>query len=75
MIGIPDERWGEVGCAYIVPAPGQAPQAAELVTHCRSLIAHYKVPKDFRLVPELPRTGSGKVMKHVLRDAARAAVR
>ncbi|RWR50198.1 acyl-CoA synthetase [Sinirhodobacter ferrireducens] len=74
VIGIPDERWGEVGCAYIVPAPGQAPQAAELVTHCRSLIAHYKVPKDFRLVPELPRTGSGKVMKHVLRDTARAEV-
>lgn len=70
VIGIPDERWGEVGRAYIVPTPGHTPCADELSAHCQRLIARYKVPKEFRLVAALPRTGSGKVMKHVLRKEA-----
>ena len=67
VIGVPDERWGEVGRAFIVPAPGRSPSEGELTAHCLSLIARYKVPKSFLLVEALPRTGSGKVMKHVLR--------
>jgi len=68
VIGIPDARWGEVGCAFIVPAPGRAPTPEELTTHCQRLIARYKVPKQFRIIESLPRTGSGKVMKHVLKQ-------
>jgi fatty-acyl-CoA synthase len=67
VIGIPDERWGEVGCAFIVPAPGEAPGTEDLTTHCQDLIARYKVPRHFRIVGSLPRTGSGKVMKHELK--------
>lgn len=70
VIGIPDETWGEVGCAFIVPTPGETPSPEALTRHCQALIARYKVPKEFRLVDSLPRTGSGKVMKHVLREQA-----
>lgn len=72
VIGIPDERWGEVGRAYVVMAPDRQPDHDELAQHCQSLIARYKVPKEFRFVTSLPRTGSGKVMKHVLRREALA---
>ncbi|WP_323009901.1 AMP-binding protein [Paracoccus sp. (in: a-proteobacteria)] len=68
VIGIPDARWGEVGCAFIVAAPGTVPTHEALTGHCQSLIARYKVPKQFRLVEDLPRTGSGKVMKHALKQ-------
>jgi fatty-acyl-CoA synthase len=70
VVGIPDERWGEVGRAYVVAAPGQDRDSDQLAHHCQSLIARYKVPKEFRFVDELPRTGSGKVIKHVLRKEA-----
>lgn len=72
VIGIPDERWGEVGRAYVVMAPDRQPDHDELARHCQSRIARYKVPKEFRFVTSLPRTGSGKVMKHVLRREALA---
>lgn len=67
VIGIPDKRWGEVGCAFIVPTPDASPTPEQLTAHCQGLIARYKVPRQFRLVESLPRTGSGKVMKHVLK--------
>lgn len=70
VIGIPDERWGEVGRAYVVMGPDQRPDHEELARHCQSLIARYKVPTEFRFITSLPRTGSGKVMKHVLRREA-----
>ena len=72
VIGIPDERWGEVGRAYVIPVPGANPAPEELVQHCQGLIARYKIPKEVLIVAELPRTGSGKVMKHVLRQQYRA---
>ncbi len=68
VIGMPDDRWGEVGCAFLVAEPGQEILADELAAHCRDLIASFKVPRHYRLVDSLPRTGSGKVMKHLLRD-------
>ncbi|MEI9404840.1 AMP-binding protein [Mesorhizobium sp. Cs1330R2N1] len=68
VIGIADERWGEVGRAYIVVATGQSLDADELVEYCRTLIARYKIPKEFHFVDTLPRTTSGKVMKHILRS-------
>lgn len=68
VVGVADERWGEVGRAYIVVATGQSLDANELIDHCRALIARYKIPKEFRFVDKLPRTSSGKVMKHILRS-------
>lgn len=68
VIGVPCDTWGEVGCAYVVLAPGEVPDTDRLTRHCAGLIAKYKLPKKFRFVAALPRTGSGKVMKHVLRQ-------
>ncbi|MFT3690992.1 AMP-binding protein [Paenirhodobacter sp.] len=68
VIGIPDDRWGEVGRAYVIPMPGEAPTPEALMRHCAGLIARYKVPKEVLIVADLPRTGSGKVMKHILRE-------
>jgi len=68
VIGVADEKWGEVGRAYVVTSPGQFLDEPSLVEHCRTLIARYKIPKEFRFVEALPRTSSGKVMKHVLRS-------
>lgn len=68
VVAISDIRWGEVGCAFLVLAPGTDPTDLELTDHCQNLIARYKSPKKFIRLDKLPRTGSGKVMKHILRQ-------
>jgi fatty-acyl-CoA synthase len=71
VIGIPDSQWGEVGCAYVVVAPGKSLDAASLEAHCRKRLAKFKVPKRYEIIANLPRTPSGKVQKHLLRDSQR----
>jgi fatty-acyl-CoA synthase len=67
VIGVPDERWGEVGHAYLLPRPGQAlPAGDELAAWCREQLAAYKVPKAFITIDEFPRTAAGKIQKHLL---------
>ena len=67
VFAVPDPRWGEVVHAVVVP---RTPVGSdELIAHCRSLIAGYKVPKAIELRPEpLPKSGAGKVLKRELRD-------
>jgi fatty-acyl-CoA synthase len=72
VIGIPDQQWGEVGCAYVVVAPGKSLDVATLEAHCRKRLAKFKVPKRYEIIPNLPRTPSGKVQKHLLRDSQRS---
>ncbi|CAN7655318.1 AMP-binding protein [Mesorhizobium sp. LjNodule214] len=67
VIGIADERWGEVGRAFVVAKPGCVLDPAALADHCAARIARYKVPKEFLLTDTLPRTASGKIQKHILR--------
>lgn len=67
VIGVPDERWGEVGRAFVVLKPGFEPSPEDLAAHCQARLARYKLPKEFRLVESLPRTASGKVQKNSLR--------
>jgi fatty-acyl-CoA synthase len=69
VLGIPDSQWGEVGCAFVVPVAGASLDAAQLASHCHSRLAKFKVPKRFEILRELPRTPSGKVQKHLLRDS------
>ncbi|GAA5233144.1 long-chain fatty acid--CoA ligase [Verticiella sediminum] len=72
VVGMPDERWGEVGHASLVPAAdAAAPGEDELRAFCRERLAAYKVPKVFAFRPCLPRNALGKVIKQELRDAAR----
>lgn len=72
VIGVPDPRWGEVGRAYVVLAPGLAVSEADLAAHCAARLGRFKAPKQFRIVESLPRTASGKLMKQRLREEARA---
>jgi fatty-acyl-CoA synthase len=66
VVGVPDPRWGEVGCAYVVLRPGSALDVGELLRFGRERLAAFKVPQRFVAVPALPRTASGKVQKHLL---------
>ena len=70
VIGVPDERMGEVGMAFIVPKPGAKPTKESIVAWCRENMANYKVPRYVEIVDELPINASGKVMKFVLREKA-----
>jgi acyl-CoA synthetase (AMP-forming)/AMP-acid ligase II len=72
VVGVPDERLGEVGVAYVVPAPGDTPDVAEIVAWCRERMANYKVPRVVWLVESLPLNPSGKVLKYELREQARS---
>ncbi|MGQ0699631.1 MAG: long-chain-fatty-acid--CoA ligase [Panacagrimonas sp.] len=68
VIGLPDAKWGERVTAVIIPAAGATPTAEEIVAHCRSLIAGYKVPKEVKFVDALPMTATGKVLKRMVRE-------
>jgi HIP---CoA ligase len=72
VVGIPDERLGEVGMAYVVPRPGVAADPDEIITWCREEMANYKVPRSVELVDALPLNASGKVLKFELRGRAAA---
>jgi long-chain acyl-CoA synthetase len=71
VIGVPDERWGEAVTALVVPRPGAATSGADLVAFARERLAGYKLPRSIHFVDDLPRTPSGKVLKHELRDRCR----
>jgi fatty-acyl-CoA synthase len=67
VVAMPDDKWGEVGCAYLMAHPGHGiPESDELTTYCRARLAAYKVPRRFVTVPDFPRTAAGKVQKHLL---------
>ena len=68
VIGIPDERQGEVGCAFLVPRGGATLAQDEVIAWCREKMANYKVPRRVIVVDALPLNASGKVVKFELRD-------
>ena len=72
VIGVPDERLGEVAMAYVVPAPGGAPSPEAVIAWCRDNMANYKVPRAVAIVDALPMNATGKVTKFVLREQAAA---
>ncbi|MGW4638845.1 acyl-CoA synthetase [Sphaerisporangium sp. NPDC004334] len=67
VIGVPDDRWGEVGKALVVLRPGAVAAPADLLAHLSGRLASYKIPKHVELLPVLPRNGAGKVLKARLR--------
>lgn len=67
VVGVPDERWGETGCAFVVTTAEQSVELEDIVSHCRQQLAGYKIPKHLRYIQELPRTASGKIRKEILR--------
>jgi len=72
VVPIPDPRYQEAGVAYVVASGAPAPDEAELVAHCRSELATYKVPRHVEVLPELPLLENGKVDRVSLRASARA---
>jgi len=73
VIGIPDQRSGEVGMAFVVPRPEAKLDADGLIAWCRKQMANYKVPRRVLIVDALPVNAAGKVMKSVLREQAAAS--
>lgn len=72
VVGMPDEQWGESPHAFVVLKAGQSATAEELTTFVRDRMAHFKVPKVFVFVTELPKTATGKIQKYVLRGGKAA---
>ena len=72
VVARPDPKWGEKPVAYVELRQGGQVTAAELVAHCKSLLAGYKVPREIRF-EEIPKTSTGKIQKFQLRERARSA--
>ncbi|NOG68798.1 acyl-CoA synthetase [Roseicella sp. DB1501] len=72
VVALPDDKWGEVPCAFVELRPDASATEAELIAHCRGLMAGFKAPKRV-VFTELPRTSTGKIQKHVLRRQAQEA--
>ena len=69
VFGIPDPVWGELVTACVVLKPGMALTADELIAHCRQTLANFKVPRRIEFSQsELPKSGSGKILKRILRE-------
>ena len=69
VFGVPDARLGEEVCAWIVLKPGESASEEEIRSFCEGRIAHYKVPRLIRFVPDFPLTATGKPQKFVMREA------
>lgn len=67
VIGVPDERLGEVGCAFVVVKPGHHVTKKDIVEWARENMANFKVPRHVRFSGQLPRNASQKVLKDELR--------
>jgi len=68
VFGVPDEKWGEAVKATIVLKENETATGEELIAFCKQHQASYKAPKSIDFIEELPKTGSGKITKKVLRD-------
>jgi fatty-acyl-CoA synthase len=69
VVGLPDVQWGEAPHAFVVLKTGQSATEEELRTFVREGMAHFKVPKSFTFVTELPKTATGKIQKYILRGS------
>jgi fatty-acyl-CoA synthase len=72
VVGLPDRRYGEELCAWIVTKPGQSLDEDEIRAFCKGRIAHYKVPRYIRFVAGFPMTVTGKIQKFKIRDEMKA---
>jgi fatty-acyl-CoA synthase len=68
VIGVPDEKWGEVGKAVVVLRQGASATEADLIEHCRARLARYKIPKSVVITAALPISAAGKILKRELRE-------
>ena len=71
VVARPDPKWGETPVAYVELKPGAQVTAAEIVAHCKGLLAGYKVPREIRF-EDIPKTSTGKIQKFQLRERAKS---
>ncbi len=74
VVGVPDERMGEVGYAFVIPTHGSSPDPGAIVAWSREHMANFKAPRFVEVVDELPLNASGKVLKYELRDRATSSL-
>jgi fatty-acyl-CoA synthase len=74
VIGVPDDRWVEVGKAFVVAGPGVVVTEQDVVRHCAERLARFKVPRSVVFLDELPHNATGKIQKHELRARYGTAV-
>jgi fatty-acyl-CoA synthase len=72
VVARPDPKWGETPVAFVELKPGGEATAAELIAHCKALLAGYKLPREVRF-EAIPKTSTGKIQKFQLRERARSA--
>ena len=68
IIGIPDDKWGEVGLAFISLKQKENLSEDEIINHCLKNLAKFKIPKSIEFIDALPRNATGKVLKRVLKE-------
>ena len=73
VVARPDPKWGEAPVAYVEVKDGSNVTAEDLVAHCKSLLAGYKVPRDIRF-EAIPKTSTGKIQKFELRKRAEKSI-
>ena len=72
VVAKPHPKWGETPLAFVELKPGASVTAADLVAHCKGLLAGYKVPREILFEP-IPKTSTGKIQKFQLRERAKSA--
>ncbi|MCJ7686101.1 MAG: AMP-binding protein, partial [Desulfobacteraceae bacterium] len=73
VIAKPDDKWGEIPLAFVVPKEGSGIKPEEIIDFSREHLAHFKTPKEVRIIDEFPRGGTGKILKSVLREGIRSS--
>jgi len=74
VVAMPDERWGEVPCAFVELRTGIDATPEDLIEHCRMRLARFKIPKTI-VISDIPRTATGKIQKYLLRERVSGAVK
>ena len=69
VVGLPHQHLGEVPAAFVVARPGETIVSDEIIAHCRTRLSPYKVPASIHVVKEIPRTGSGKILRFKLKES------
>jgi fatty-acyl-CoA synthase len=68
VVGAPNQKWGEIGVAYVVLKPGMETTEEDLIAHMADNLANFKVPKRVKFLDELPISGAGKILKRELKE-------